>query len=86
MKEFHMSLLYNENAPKKPTNLTVNTDLLSQAKALNVNISSILESALIETLKQKKREKWLLDNADAIQSYNEVIEQNGLFSDGIRTF
>jgi len=81
-----MSLLYNENAPKKPTNLTVNTDLLSQAKALNVNISSILESALIETLKQKKREKWLLDNADAIQSYNEVIEQNGLFSDGIRTF
>jgi len=81
-----MSLLYNENAPKKPTNLTVNTDLLSQAKALNVNISSILESALIETLKQKKRDKWLLDNAEAIQSYNDVIEQNGLFSDGIRTF
>ena len=81
-----MSLLYNEDAPKKPTNLTVNTDLLSQAKALNVNISSILESALIETLKQKKRDKWLLDNAEAIQSYNDVIEQNGLFSDGIRTF
>ncbi len=81
-----MSLLYNENAPKKPTNLTVNTDLLSQAKALNVNISSILESALIETLKQKKRDKWLLDNAEAIQSYNAIIEQNGLFSDGIRTF
>jgi hypothetical protein len=27
-----MSLRYNENAPKKPTNLTVNTDLYAEPK------------------------------------------------------
>lgn len=81
-----MSLLYNKKAPKKATNLTVNADLLSQAKAFDVNISAVLESALIETLKQKRRERWLLENAGAIQSYNEAIEQNGVFSDGTRTF
>ena len=81
-----MSLLYNENAPKKPTNLTVNTDLLSQAKSLNINISSILEAALIETLKKNKRSEWLKENEDSIQAYNSVVNQNGIFSDGNRTF
>jgi antitoxin CcdA len=81
-----MSLLYNENAPKKPTNLTVNTDLLSQAKSLNINISSILEAALIETLKKNKRNEWLKENEDSIQAYNSVVNQNGVFSDGNRTF
>jgi antitoxin CcdA len=81
-----MSLLYNENAPKKPTNLTVNTDLLSQAKALNINISSILESALIETLKKNKRDEWLKENEGPIQAYNAAVKQNGIFSDGNKTF
>jgi len=81
-----MSLLYNENAPKKPTNLTVNTDLLSQAKSLNINISSILEAALIETLKKNKRNEWLKENEDSIQAYNSAVNQNGVFSDGNRTF
>jgi antitoxin CcdA len=81
-----MSLLYNENAPKKPTNLTVNTDLLSQAKSLNINISSILEAALIETLKKNKRKEWLEENEDSIQAYNSLVNQNGVFSDGNRTF
>ena len=57
-----MSLLFNENAPKKTTSLTINTDLLVQAKELNINISSILESALIQTLKQRKRDNWIKEN------------------------
>ena len=31
-----MSNLYNTNAPKKPTNLTVNSDLLNQAKHMKI--------------------------------------------------
>ena len=55
-----MPLIYNINAPKKPTNLTVNTDLLNQAKDLNLNISSILEAALTDVVKQKKKKKYFL--------------------------
>jgi len=54
-----MPLIYNINAPKKPTNLTVNTDLLNQAKDLNLNISSILEAALTDVVKQKKKKNGL---------------------------
>ncbi len=81
-----MSLVYNINAPKKPTNLTVNTDLLNQAKNLNLNISSILEAALTDVVKQKKKEKWLEENSDAIKIYNDLVSKSGLFSDEMRTF
>ena len=81
-----MSSLYNHNAPKKATNLTVNMELLNLAKSLNLNLSSVLETALAETVKQRKREKWLEENVDAINSYNEHIGEHGLFSDEVRSF
>jgi antitoxin CcdA len=81
-----MSLLYNTNAPKKPTNLTVNSDLLSQAKEMKINLSATLENALADALKTRKQEIWKEENKEAINSYNEHVTEFGLFSDGIRIF
>ena len=50
-----MSNLYNTNAPKKPTNLTVNSDLLNQAKHMKINISLTLENALVEKYHKDQR-------------------------------
>jgi len=81
-----MSNLYNTNAPKKPTNLTVNSDLLNQAKHLKINISLTLENALVETLKNKKKDEWISENKEAIELYNEKVSTYGLFSDEMRSF
>ena len=81
-----MLALYNRNAPKKPTNLTINSDLLIKAKELKINISSVLEQALAERLKQTQKDEWLMENSESIASYNEHIEQFGVFSDTTRTF
>ncbi|MFZ5950105.1 MAG: type II toxin-antitoxin system CcdA family antitoxin [Candidatus Rifleibacteriota bacterium] len=81
-----MSVLYNINSPKKATNLTINSELLGLAKKLNINISSVLEKALAEVVKQKKKEQWLKTNKKAIDIYNETINDHGLFSDEMRTF
>ena len=81
-----MLTLYNRNAPKKPTNLTINSDLLIKAKELKINISSVLEQALAERLKQTQKDEWLMENSESIASYNEHIEQFGVFSDTVRTF
>jgi Post-segregation antitoxin (ccd killing mechanism protein) encoded by the F plasmid len=81
-----MLSLYDRNAPKKPTNLTVNSDLLSQAKSFHINISSVLESALEEKLKQRKKEEWLIENTESISAYNKNVEKIGVFSDGLRNF
>ncbi len=73
-------------APKKPTNLSINSDLLSKARKLNINLSATLENELARQLQIKQREQWLQDNAKAIQAYNDFVENEGVFSDGIRSF
>jgi antitoxin CcdA len=77
---------YSPNAPKKPTNLSINSDLLQKARALDVNLSSVLEQALVETLRNRMSEQWLSENQDAIEAYNEQVEAEGVFGDGVRTF
>lgn len=77
----------NDSRPsKKPVNLSINSALLSQARELNINLSAILEAALTKAVRQKQRERWLSENRAAIAAYNERIETEGVFSDGLRKF
>ncbi len=77
---------YNTSAPKKPTNLTINSDLLRIAKELKINVSATLEKALAEKVREQQRETWLAENKQAIDDYNQFIENNGIFSDNLRKF
>jgi antitoxin CcdA len=81
-----MGYVFDTTAPKRPTNLTVNSDLLKVAKRLKINISATLEEALIRKVQQEKTDAWLTENKAAIEQYNEFIEENGVFSDGLRKF
>lgn len=72
--------------PKKATNVSINKELLSEAKALGINLSATLEQALSDEVRRRKRERWVAENADAIAAYNEHIEEHGVFSDGRRQF
>lgn len=80
------SSVYDQDAPKKATNLSLNSDLLRRARELNINLSSAVEQALAELVKQRLEEEWLAQNREAIASYNQQVEENGVFSDGIRSF
>jgi len=81
-----MQTLYNLNAPKKPTNLSLNSDLLKRTKALNINLSATLEQALRTKLAEIEAESWAKENKRAIKAYNDFVEENGLFSDEHRNF
>lgn len=81
-----MDTLYDTSAPKKPTNLSINSDLLSRAKSLKVNLSATLEQALAERLAERKAEEWKRHNKAAIQKYNEFVETHGCFGDEFRNF
>ncbi len=78
--------LYNPDAPKKSTNLSINSDLIRQAKESHINLSKLLEQRLIEILLEEKRRKWREENRDAIDDYNRRIEASGVFSEGLRRF
>ena len=81
-----MPRIFDENAAKKPTNLSVNSDLLSKARKQKINLSATLEHALESKLRKTERENWLKDNKSAIDSLNDLVEKNGLFSDKYRNF
>jgi len=81
-----MRPIYDDTAPKKATNLSINSDLLKKARELDINLSSALEQALERIVKRKLCERWLEKNRAAIKSYNEHVEGHGVFSDGVRGF
>ncbi len=78
--------LYDQNAPKKPTNLSINSDLLAKIRKMDINLSATLEQALTKELAQSKAEKWSKENKMAVKSYNAFIEENGCFGDEFREF
>jgi len=77
---------YDTSAPKKPTNVSINSDLLQQAKEHHINLSQALELRLAELLREEKQRQWQAENKDAIEEYNKRIETRGVFSDGLRKF
>ncbi|PFG10759.1 type II toxin-antitoxin system CcdA family antitoxin [Marinobacter sp. LV10MA510-1] len=81
-----MHELYDIASPKKATNLSVNSDLLSKTRALNINLSATLERALREELAKRKAAQWADENRAAITGYNEFVEQHGCFGDEFREF
>ena len=76
----------NPTAPKKAANLSINSELLNQAKVLQINLSATLERALAEAIRDKQRQQWLQENRQAIEDYNRRIEAEGCFSDNLRSF
>jgi antitoxin CcdA len=71
----------DRSAPKKPVNLSINSDLLRQARELKVNLSKELEERLVEILREERARRWQEDNREAIEAHNRLIEKYGLFND-----
>ncbi|MEC5318505.1 type II toxin-antitoxin system CcdA family antitoxin [Brenneria populi subsp. brevivirga] len=72
----------NRSPIKKRTNVTVNAALFSEAKACDINLSSLLEASLKERLRQHRRQKFIAENKEAFESHSAFVEAAGLFSDG----
>lgn len=79
-------MLFNPQAPKRPTNLSVNSDLLRQARELDINLSAAFEETLSALVVEKKQQAWLEQNKHAIEVYNQQVEASGVFGDAVRTF
>lgn len=77
---------YDTTAPKKATNLTINSDLLQKAKSYKINLSKNFEIYLNELVKARDTKAWQEENASAIEEFNQRVESRGVFSDGLRSF
>ncbi|EGR2241044.1 plasmid maintenance protein CcdB [Vibrio cholerae] len=81
-----MRTTFSTQAPKKATNLSLNSELLAEAKRLNINLSATMEKALEKEVSSRLKTEWLEQNAEAIEACNELTEKHDLFSDSYRVF
>ncbi len=80
----HSHAVYDRAASRKPTSLSVDSDLLEQARELGVDVATTLEDALASEIRKRQREAWLAENREAIEAYNELVARDGVFSTGLR--
>jgi len=71
-------LRFDQNAPKKATNLSLNSKVLEMARELGMNVSQTVDGLLAEEVKRRYWEKWAAENKEAIEAYNARIAREGL--------
>lgn len=79
-------MLQFDKAPKKATNLSLNSKVLETAKELGMNISQTVDALLADEVKRRYWEKWRDDNQEAFAAYNARIRREGLPLAKYRTF
>jgi antitoxin CcdA len=72
---------------KRPVNLTLSEDLVTEAKRVTDNLSAVVESLLGEFLsKERERRAGLVENARAsVALWNDFADRNGSFADEYST-
>jgi antitoxin CcdA len=74
---------YKMDARKRPVNLTLNEDLVQQAKGMTDNLSGVVESLLSDFVAQEQRHR--LAKAKALETtiavWNDFNSKSGSFAD-----
>jgi antitoxin CcdA len=63
---------------RKAANLSLDTELVSQARELNVIFSRAAEEGIQRAIKAERERLWLQENAEAIAEANEYVDKHGL--------
>jgi antitoxin CcdA len=65
-------------AVRRPTNVSLDGNLLTAAKELGINVSRACEQGLSEQIAKARSEQWLEENREALQSWNDYVDKHGL--------
>ncbi len=63
---------------RRATNVSLNVQLLAEARSLDVNISRAAEQGLARAIAERRAALWLEENQAALESSNAYVEQHGL--------
>jgi antitoxin CcdA len=74
---------YDVDARKRPVNLTLNEDLVAQARAVTDNLSAVVESLLAEYITQERQRRTAERDAvrETVALWNRFAERVGSFAD-----
>jgi antitoxin CcdA len=78
--------MLTKSPKRKSVNLSIDVDILAEAKALNVNVSRAADAGIAEAISKRKAELWLQENREAIEENNRYFEEHGLTFSEYRGF
>lgn len=76
----------HDKAPKKATNLSLNSKVLEMARELGMNVSETVDALLAKEVERRYWEGWQERNQAAIDDYNARIRRDGIWGAQYRTF
>ena len=75
-----MELHHAIGGAKRATNLSIRADLVEEARRARVNLSALLERALMEEFVRIRWREWREENAGLVAAYNRHVREHGTFS------
>ena len=66
------------DAPKRATNLSLNSKVLDLARELGMNLSQTVDALLAEEVRRRYWQRWNEENKEAVEAYNARVEREGL--------
>jgi antitoxin CcdA len=74
-----MSSVREDRVPfRRPTNLSLDSRLVEEARDLAINISRACEQGLEQAVREAKRARWIEDNRAAMEASNDYVAKHGL--------
>jgi antitoxin CcdA len=74
-------MLADRPAKKRAVNVFVDAELIDEARRLRINLSETLERRLRSIVRADLEKRWLEDNRQAIEAYNDRVARHGLLAD-----
>lgn len=71
---------------RKPTNLSLDSRLVSQARDLDINISRAAEDGIAKAVSDERARLWKIENREALHNLNDYAERHGLPFPELRRF
>jgi antitoxin CcdA len=71
---------------RRPVNLSIDSALIDEAKALAINVSRACEEGLREQIRVEKSARWIEENKAAFEASNAYVAEHGLPLERYRLF
>ncbi len=66
------------SSPRRATNVTLPEALLRDARNLGINLSQACERGLAAAVSDAHRQRWLEENREAMDAWNDHVAEHGL--------
>ena len=68
----------DRTAFRRPTNVTLDEQLVASAKELGINVSRACEQGLSDAVSAERKRRWQEENREALEAANAYVAEYGL--------